>query len=107
MGDDFPVYKLFTKGSSVPVDYKGEVKADDLSRFLKKEAKLYIGLPGCLEDFDALAKQFVTGDKAATKAATEQAAMKLILERGNGFVESEIERLQKMVDSSSISAEKK
>merc|ERR1711871_167575 len=123
--DDFPVYKLFTKGSSVPVDYKGEVKADDLSRFLKKEAKLYIGLPGCLEDFDALAKQFVTGDKAATKAATENAAMKLtrsdekdsgkyyslvmkkILERGNGFVESEIDRLQKMVDSGSISEEKK
>merc|ERR1711871_9812 len=52
--EQFPLYKLFLKGSKTPIDYTGEVKADELVRFLKTQANLYIALPGCLEAFDEM-----------------------------------------------------
>ena len=42
--DDFPVYKLFLQNEATPVDFKGEVKADELSRFVKTNARLWIGI---------------------------------------------------------------
>merc|ERR1711907_374175 len=124
--DDFPVYKLFKKGSTTPVDYKGEVKADELTRFLKTEAGLYLALPGCLQAFDEFAQKFASQSDArdATKAAAEAAAsgltkaaeqesakyyvlvMKKISEKGDGFVDSEIKRLTK-ISSGNITPEKK
>merc|ERR1711907_161221 len=124
--DDFPVYKLFKSRSTTPIDYKGEVKADDITRFLKTEAGLYLALPGCLKDFDGFAQKFAAapGERDATKAAAESAAatltkasekdsakyyilvMKKIVEKGDGFVESEIKRLTK-VSEGKITAEKK
>jgi len=124
--ESFPVYKLFLAGSSVPIAYNGEVTADALTRFLKSEAKLYIALPGCLQRFDELAKQFVAdpASRAATKAEAERAVaqlhkedelasgkyyvlvMKKILEKGDSFAALEIVRLTKMM-SGSITPQKK
>ena len=41
--EDFPVYKLFIEGKKEPIDFKGEIKAEELIRFAKKEAGLWIG----------------------------------------------------------------
>lgn len=41
--DDFPVYKLFKQNEANPIDFKGEVKADELSQFIKTNARLWIG----------------------------------------------------------------
>lgn len=42
--EDFPVYKLFKQNEATPVDFKGEIKADELSKFVKKNTRLWIGL---------------------------------------------------------------
>lgn len=42
--DDFPVYKLFKQNEATPVDFKGEIKADELSKFVKTNTRLWIGL---------------------------------------------------------------
>lgn len=44
--DDFPVYKLFKQNEATPVDFKGEIKADELSKFVKANTRLWIGLYG-------------------------------------------------------------
>ncbi|KAI0227619.1 Endoplasmic reticulum resident protein 29 [Lamellibrachia satsuma] len=64
--DDFPVYKLFVQGRSEPIDYTGNKKSsDEIIRFIVGESGLWIGLPGCVEEFDELAKAFfkATGDE--------------------------------------------
>ena len=42
--DDFPVYKLFKQNDATPVDFKGEVKADELAQFVKTNSRLWIGM---------------------------------------------------------------
>jgi len=55
---DYPVYKLFLKGKSKPIDYTGDKTAEDLIRFLSQNTKLWFGLPGTLEELDHLAQEF-------------------------------------------------
>lgn len=59
--EDFPVFKLFKKGSSTPMPYTAEVTSDDLIRFIKTETKVYFGLKGCLKDFDDIATKLCSG----------------------------------------------
>ena len=42
--EDFPVYKLFIQGQKEPIEFKGEIKSDELTRFAKQEAGLWIGM---------------------------------------------------------------
>ena len=42
--DDFPVYKLFKQNDASPVDFKGEVNADELAKFVKTNSRLWIGM---------------------------------------------------------------
>ena len=42
--DDFPVYKLFKQNDASPVDFKGEVNADELAKFVKTNSRLWIGV---------------------------------------------------------------
>merc|ERR1719217_556936 len=59
--DDFPQYRLWLKGKSSSTDpaaYKGDKKSDAFLRFVQAEAGVWVGLPGQLKDFDALAKSF-------------------------------------------------
>lgn len=60
--EDFPVVKLFVRGRADPLSFTGEFTADELKKFVRGHSEVYIGLPGCLEAFDQLAKQFAAGN---------------------------------------------
>lgn len=62
---EFPVYLLFTQNKAEPFVFKGitddDYTADKVTNFVRsKDTGIYIGAPGCLEDFDRIAKQFIT-----------------------------------------------
>ena len=42
--EDFPVYKLFKQNEDTPIDFTGEIKADELSKFVKTNSRLWIGM---------------------------------------------------------------
>ena len=66
--DDFPQYRLWKKGvgcSAEPLKYTGEKKSEAFLRFAQAEANIWVGLPGQLKEFDALAKAFA-GDKCTS-----------------------------------------
>jgi len=124
--DDFPQYRLFTKGTSssgTPITYTGDKKYDAFLRFLQEKAGVWIGLPGQVKTLDGLAKEFVSGDKKAVLKKAEKAAgaleakdadsgkyyvkvMGKVSEKAD-FVAKETERLQKMIDDGSVKAAKK
>jgi endoplasmic reticulum protein 29 len=122
--DEFPQYRLFLKGSSTsPTSYTGEKKYEGFLRFVQEKAGVWVGLPGQIKELDALAKEFVKGDKAAVLAKAESAAkaletkdedsgkyyvkvMQKASEKGN-FVTKETERLQKMIEDGAVKADKK
>lgn len=126
---DFPVFKLFKRGVADPIDFKGVVEADQLSRFISEELGLWVGLEGCLEKFDKLAKEFVssTADHRAEiinsakaelaavesstvispdqKSAQVQSAkyyvrvMEKVLDKGETFPSSEVARMEKLMEA--------
>ena len=118
--DDYPVYKLFLKGDSEhPVTYSGDASADDLTRFIKVEGGLWIGLPGCLESLDNLAAAFIAGDESVRKENLDNARstaenlendeekknakvyvkiMEKILEKGDEYVTSEMNRVRGLLE---------
>jgi len=70
--EDFPQYRLFLKGTpsdGTPITYKGDKKADAFLRFAQAEAGVWVGLPGQLKEFDALAKDFANDSKGAIAKA--------------------------------------
>jgi endoplasmic reticulum protein 29 len=71
---DFPVIKLFKNGlTDAPVNFGQAVTADNLKTFLRQNTGLYIGLAGCLENFDKLAAAFI---QALPNAKAEHAKAK-------------------------------
>ena len=42
--EDFPVYKLFKQNEATPIDFTGEIKVDELSKFVKTNSRLWIGM---------------------------------------------------------------
>jgi endoplasmic reticulum protein 29 len=57
---DFPIIKLFKNGlADAPVNFDQAVTTDNLKSFLRENTGLYIGLAGCLENFDKLATAFI------------------------------------------------
>jgi endoplasmic reticulum protein 29 len=124
--EDFPQYRLFTKGtpsSGQPIVYSGDKKYDAFLRFLQEKAGVWIGLPGQVKTLDELAKEFVSGDKKKVIKKAEAAAgaleakdadsgkyyvkvMQKIAEKAD-FVTKETDRLQKMIDDGSVKADKK
>merc|ERR1719284_301972 len=123
--DDFPQYRLWLKGKSSSTDptvYKGDKKSEAFLRFVQAEAGVWVGLPGQIKEFDALAKEFATDAAGATakaetalKAAAEKDAdgakyyVKVMtkLAASKDFVKKETDRLQKMIDDGSVKASKK
>jgi endoplasmic reticulum protein 29 len=123
--DDFPVFKLFKKGTAStdePLTYAGDKKSDAFLRYVQEQAGVWVGLPGQLKDFDALAKSFPSDKKGSTKKA--EAALKGLDEKDtefgkyyvkvmtkaaekSDFVAKETERLTKMIDDGSVKASKK
>ena len=98
--EDFPVYKLFLKDKSKPLDYPGSADKteDDLRRFLTQYTSknminyhlsyirnilldIWVGMPGTVENLDYLARDFfdasskndAKGQKTLLKKAREEA----------------------------------
>ncbi|XP_058966124.2 endoplasmic reticulum resident protein 29 [Pocillopora verrucosa] len=116
--DDFPVYKLFKQNDASPVDFKGEVNADELAKFVKTNSRLWIGMPNCIERFDRLADDLLSSDNSAyadiiqkAEKALEESTdekekasgdiyvkiMKKIQEKGVDYVDNEVTRVQKLL----------
>jgi ERp29, N-terminal domain len=56
--EDFPVLKLFIQGKDEPIDYgQKDFDADAIKKFIRSSSNVYIGLPGCLENFDGIASK--------------------------------------------------
>ena len=120
--EDFPQYRLWKKGSKEPIVFKGDKKEDGFLRFAQTEADVWVGLPGQLKDFDALAKAFAS-DKAGALKKAETAAkgvgekdadsakyyVKVMTKASEkaDFVTKETERLQKMIEDGSVKSTKK
>jgi len=126
----FPVYKLFPRrNEGPPVAYTGEIRQDDLVRFLMNQiGGLYIALPGCIRELDTIAARFMASSRAGRANQEELAAriihklqtqaekdngsfymlvMSRIQDRGDGFVVTETARLNKMLESASITEVRK
>lgn len=116
---DFPVLKLFRNGIDEPETYKGDFKVDDIIAFVKLHTGVYIGLPGCIEEFDKLAAEFIKVKDPEKRAelfkkakemvdkgldsprSTEYAQIYLKLmekigEKGDEFVKNEIQRVENL-----------
>jgi len=116
---DFPVLKLFRKGIKEVLTFRGEFKADEITSFIRASTGVYVGLPGCIEQFDALAAEFIkTKDVERreelltqgrdilakgldTPRNTEYAQiylklMEKVMEKGDEFVLKEIQRVESL-----------
>ncbi|CEL91990.1 unnamed protein product [Vitrella brassicaformis CCMP3155] len=119
--DDYPVYKLVTTGPNFDekaVNYTGDKTARDLVRFLRTNGIRITGVGG-LKEYDELAEKFITKtseadrkavlDAAQTKAGGEEdtdvknkaemyvKTMKKIVEKGLDYVNTETERVAKVL----------
>lgn len=126
---EFPVLKLFKKDVKEPVPYIGEFKQDDIIAFIKTQTGVYIGLPGCIEEFDRIAETFIKNkDKEQRAKLMKQAKemlargmdskrseemaniyiklMEKILDKGDEFVKNEIARVES-IRKTKIPVEKK
>ncbi|KAH9525452.1 Endoplasmic reticulum resident protein 29 [Bulinus truncatus] len=127
--EDFPAYRLFLNGQlDDPIKYTSSVEnADDIKNFIIRETGLWLGRPGCLEEFDKIVKEFfevskdkrgdivTLAEKAAEKitdaadkisADTYVKTLKKILEKGAEFVKTEVSRIEKL-RSGKVSDKKK
>jgi len=122
--EDFPVFKLFVRSKELPID--GEVTVDSLSNFVKSNTGVYIGAPGTIEEFDLLAAEFISADaqkrgsivtklkeKAAKLDESSKSSsdvylsiMEHVIERGDGFIETETKRVQRLKEGK-LTEEKK
>eukprot|EP00061_Rhincodon_typus_P016124 g44172.t1 len=126
--DDYPVYLLFTNGDlENPVRYTGEIKQDAIQQWLKSKG-VWIGMLGCLEEYDSLATEFSSTsaqeerqkimekvkamiqempDSEQKSAEQYHKIMSKVLAQGNSFVHSEIARIGKLLGESKMSSAKK
>lgn len=108
--------------------YGGEMSLEHFKKFLKRKSGIWLGLPGCIEEFDALADEFMENsdqlpnlndilekvEKMVTNLPDEKVIsgekylkfMKLIISKGKGFISSEEERLTKLLADSNLRQEK-
>lgn len=124
--EEFPVLKLFKKGSREPVSFSDEVNRDNLSLFVRSQAGIWIGIPGCLEEFDKLAEKFMKSESKSRDKYLNEATilldgldadstdsgkayvriMKKVIKEGDSWVEKEISRVTKLKDGK-VSEQKK
>ncbi|CAF2828493.1 unnamed protein product [Rotaria sp. Silwood2] len=128
---DFPVYKLFLKGKSKPIDYTGDKTENDLKRFLSQHTNLWFGLPGTIEELDRLAQEFFyassNNDENAQKSVLERARkqvkqlvdkkeqrsgewyvkiMESVVKQGTEFLKREGRRVQNLLKEKIINEKK-
>lgn len=129
--DDFPKVKLFVKDVSEPINFddkEQEFTADNLKKFIRSKSGVYIGLPGCLETFDKLAKQFaeeksLEGRKKILREAEDLwdkaegnqdqkssevyvKVMRKVIEKGDEFLTNESSRVENVLKGK-VSKDKK
>ncbi|CAG5135366.1 unnamed protein product [Candidula unifasciata] len=127
--EKFPAYRLFLDGQTqAPAVFTGNAEsADDVKNFVIRESGLWLGRPGCLEQFDKLVKEFLKAGADQRTAVLEKAelavqqltqeseksaadvyikTMKKVLEKGDSFIESEVLRVEKL-RSGKVSDKKK
>ena len=59
--DDFPQYRLWTKGkdsTKEPVKFTAAKKSEEFMKFIQTNAGVWVGLPGQVKELDLLAKEF-------------------------------------------------
>ncbi|KAK3742779.1 hypothetical protein QZH41_013895, partial [Actinostola sp. cb2023] len=115
--EDFPYYMMFLQDRAEPIHYKGDIKENEMTAFVSKHAGLWIGLPGCVEKFDNLARKFfedqskqsevlseaeatlraITNEKQRTAGQIYIKIMKKVKENGFDFIETEVRRVKKLV----------
>ncbi|XP_069475604.1 endoplasmic reticulum resident protein 29 isoform X2 [Ambystoma mexicanum] len=126
--ESYPKFYLFVNGDlENPFPYIGNIKASDIQRWLKRNG-VYLGMPGCLEEFDIIAAKFVSASseeqrrillnesngqsehvEEADKKSAEQylKIMRKMLEHNEHFPVTETERLSKMIEKDAMSDAKK
>ncbi|GAB6030196.1 hypothetical protein CHUAL_005872 [Chamberlinius hualienensis] len=126
--EDFPALRLFTKEKPhEAIAFKSDnFKVDEIKKFLKSAAGIHIGLSSCLVEFDKLAAEFMRSDEERRDELLSEAEklsqtlkdgkrksadtyiifMNKIVERGDGFVTAELERMQ-TIQKGKVTTEKK
>lgn len=117
--DDYPVFKIFKQDDiENPVTYKGEIKVSELKRWVHDETELYIGSGSSVKELDDLAKEYVLSGPASYDEILEKVdasiekikdktkkdsaeiyanVMKKIKKKGLDYVNSETERVKKIM----------
>ncbi|GFT65615.1 endoplasmic reticulum resident protein 29 [Nephila pilipes] len=126
--DNFPVIKLFVEGKTEPISYSGDIRTDEIKNFIKKHSNVRLVLNKCVPKLDELAEKFMAisnhDERQVILSKAEQIAsdlisdeekkssdvyikmMQKVLERGDGFIASEKERVKNIKDGK-ITAVKK
>jgi endoplasmic reticulum protein 29 len=119
--DDFPVLLLFIDANlENPIRFSDKFKSDSIISFVRKHSGIRISLDKCLEEFDDLAERFtrkgiekeeqlkiisdakdklnaLTNDEHKKSADIYVKLMQKVIERGNQFIDSEIERVKNII----------
>ncbi|ETO10087.1 Endoplasmic reticulum protein ERp29 [Reticulomyxa filosa] len=119
--EDVPQYRLFKAGTGVsePIVFTDkQISAASLSSFLKSNG-IWVGLAGCLEEFDQLAQEFIRNEDGSARSKIgekgKQILQKLtnesqiksanyymkvmanIVKEGNSYPANEFNRVQKLL----------
>ena len=128
--DDLPRIFLFKKNSlDKPVTFSGDWNAGNIKSFIRSNSNLRLLLEGCVEQLDDLAEKFVAAKdkdsrenvmKEATKVIEELKEskdktsgdiyiklMQKVLERGDKFLLSELERVKNLLSGGKMNDAKK
>merc|ERR1719247_1170731 len=123
--DDFPQYRLWTKGkdsNKEPIKFSGDKKSEEFMKFIQTNAGVWVGLPGQVKELDQLVKEFGSAkDKASIIAKAGKVKLdekdtdsgkyytKVMTKAAKDadFVTKEVTRLKKMMDDGSVKADKK
>merc|ERR1712204_112584 len=116
--DDFPQFRLWTKGkdsTKEPIKFTGGKKAEEFMKFIQSNAGVWVGLPGQVKELAsakdkasviAKAGKLKLDDKDADSGKYYAKVMTKAAKDAE-FVTKEVSRLKKMMDDGSVKADKK